>query len=33
MLLAGPSRYDEWDEEIIEDLHRKANKKKDKKGN
>ena len=33
MLLAGPSRYDEWDEEIIEDLHRKANNKKDKKGN
>ena len=33
MLLAGPSRYDEWGEEIIEDLHRKANNKKDKKGN
>ena len=27
MLLAGPSRYDEWDEAIIEDLHRKAQKK------
>ena len=24
MLLAGPSRYDEWDEAIIEDLHRKT---------
>ena len=33
MLLAGPSRYDEWDEKKIEDLHRKANNKKDKKGN
>ena len=30
MLLAGPKPYDEWDEEIIEDLHRKANNKKDK---
>ena len=30
MLLAGPSRYDEWDEEIIEDLHTKTNNKKDK---
>ena len=29
MLLAGPKPYDEWDEEIIEDLHRKANSKKD----
>lgn len=27
MLLAGPSRYDEWDDAIIEDLHRKAHKK------
>ena len=27
MLLAGPSRYDEWDEAIVEDLHRKAQKK------
>ena len=27
MLLAGPSRYDEWDDAIIEDLHRKAQKK------
>lgn len=27
MLLAGPSHYDEWDEAIIEDLHRKAQKK------
>lgn len=27
MLLAGPSRYNEWDDEIIEDLHRKAKKK------
>ena len=27
MLLAGPSRYNEWDDEIIEDLHRKAQKK------
>lgn len=33
MLLAGPEPYDEWDDAIIEDLHRKANKKKDKKGN
>lgn len=24
MLLAGPSRYDEWDDSIIEDLHNKA---------
>lgn len=24
MLLAGPSRYDEWDDYIIEDLHNKA---------
>ena len=30
MLLAGPKPYDEWDEEIIENLHRKANNKKDK---
>ena len=30
MLLAGPKPYDEWDEEIIEDLHRKAINKKDK---
>ena len=30
MFLAGPKPYDEWDEEIIEDLHRKANNKKDK---
>ena len=30
MLLAGPKPYDEWDEEIIEDLHRKAKNKKDK---
>ena len=30
MLLAGPSRYDEWDEAIIEDLHKKAKNKKDK---
>lgn len=30
MLLAGPKPYDEWDEEIIEDLHIKANNKKDK---
>ena len=29
MLLAGPKPYDEWDEEIIEDLHRKAKNKKD----
>lgn len=28
MLLAWPKPYDEWDEEIIEDLHRKANSKK-----
>lgn len=28
MLLAGPSRYDEWDEAILEDLHKKANKNK-----
>ena len=28
MLLAGPKPYDEWDEEIIEDLHRKAKNKK-----
>ena len=27
MLLAGPSRYDEWDDAIIEDLHRKAHRK------
>ena len=27
MLLAGPSRYDEWDDSIIEDLHNKAQKK------
>ena len=27
MLLAGPSRYNEWDDEIIEVLHRKAQKK------
>ena len=27
MLLAGPSRYDEWDEAIIEDLHKKVQKK------
>ena len=27
MLLAGPSRYDEWDDYIIEDLHNKAQKK------
>ena len=27
MLLAGPSRYNEWDEAIIEDLHRKAQRK------
>ena len=27
MLLAGPSRYDEWDDSIIEDLHKKAQKK------
>lgn len=31
MLLAGPKPYDEWDEEIIEDLHRKMNNKKIKK--
>ena len=30
MLLAGPKPYDEWDEEIIEDLHRKTKNKKDK---
>lgn len=24
MLLAGPSRYDEWDDSIVEDLHNKA---------
>ena len=30
MLLAGPQPYDEWAEEIIEALHRKANYKKDK---
>lgn len=30
MLLAGPKLYDECDEKIIEDLHRKANNKKDK---
>lgn len=24
MLLAGPSRYDEWDESILEDIHNKA---------
>ena len=30
MLLAGPKPYDEWDEEIIKDLHRKAKNKKDK---
>ena len=30
MLLAEPKPYDEWDEEIIEDLHRKANNKDDK---
>lgn len=29
MLLAGPKPYDEWDEEIIEDLQRKAKNKKD----
>ena len=29
MLLAGQKPYDEWDEEIIEDLHRKAKNKKD----
>ena len=27
MLLAGPSRYDEWDDSIIEDLHNKTQKK------
>lgn len=27
MLLVGLSRYDEWDDAIIEDLHRKAQKK------
>ena len=27
MLLAGPSRYDEWDDAIIGDLHRKTQKK------
>ena len=26
MLLAGPSRYDEWDDFIIEDMHKKAKK-------
>ena len=30
MLLAGPEPYDKWDESIIEDLHKKAKKKKDK---
>ena len=30
MLIAGPKPYDEWDEEIIEDLHRKTKNKKDK---
>ena len=29
MLLAGPKPYDEWDEEIIKDLHRKTKNKKD----
>ena len=24
MLLAGPSRYDEWDESILEDIHNKS---------
>ncbi len=27
---AGPKKYDEWDESILEDIHNKANK--DKKG-
>ena len=27
MLLAGPEPYDKWDDAIIEDLHRKAQKK------
>jgi len=30
MLIAGPKKYDEWDESILKDIHNKANK--DKKG-
>ena len=29
MLIAGPKKYDEWDESILEDIHNKANKDKE----
>lgn len=29
MLIAGPKKYDEWDESILKDIHNKANKDKE----